>query len=86
MSNSLTFGEKTLKKLSPKEKVQYSILGNRLGLTDENARLTLESIHKDTARIFSIPESSVTSEIDFSGRDFDLVFTISKQNTPSSKA
>ena len=86
MSNSLTFGDRPLKKLSPKEKVQYSILGNRLGLTEENARLMLESLHKDTAHIFSIPESAVTSEIDFSGRDFDLVFTINKQNTPSSKA
>ena len=86
MSNSYTFGESNLHKLSPKEKVKYSILGNRLGLTEENARLLIESLHKDTAHIFSIPESAVTPEIDFSGRDFDLVFTINKQNTPSNKA
>lgn len=85
MSKSYTFGDGPSKRLTPKEKVQYSILGNRLGLSDENARLLLESLHKDTAHIFSIPESLVSSEIDFSGRDFDLVFTISKQNTPSSK-
>ena len=86
MINSYTFGNAPSKKLSPKEKVQFSILGNRLGLTEDNARLLLESLHKDTAHIFSIPESAVTSEIDFSGRDFDLVFTINKQNTPSGKA
>ena len=85
MSNSFIFGDSPKKSLSPKEKIQYSILGNRLGLTEENARLLLESLHKDTARIFSLPESYVTSEIDFSGRDFDLVFTISKENTPSNK-
>ena len=85
MSKSLTFGDNPKKQLTPKEKVQFSILGNRLGLSEENARLFLESIHKDTAHIFSLPDSAVASEIDFSGREFDLVFTISKQNTPSNK-
>ena len=85
MSNSLTFGENPNKDLSPKEKVQYSILGNRLGFSQENAYLLLESLHEDTAKIFSLPKSSVSSEIDFSGRDFDLVFTINKKNTPTNK-
>lgn len=85
MSDSYTFGETPLKKLSPKERVQFSILGNRLGLTGENARLLLESLHKDTAQVFSIPETEVAYDIDFSGRDFDLIFTINKQNIPSNK-
>lgn len=86
MSNALTFGNASNKRLTPGERVKYSILGNRLNLSTENAQLLLEELQQETAKVFMLPESAVNSDVDFSGRDFDLVFTINKQNTPTNKA
>lgn len=86
MSNPLAFGTASGKRLTPGERVKYSILGNRLNLSAENAQLLLEELRNETAKVFMLPEPAVSADVDFSGRDFDLVFTINKQNTPTNKA
>ena len=86
MSNSLKFGETSKVKLTPREKVRYAILGNRLGISGDNTRLLLEDLNKGIAKIFSLPETSIYTDVDFSGRDFDLVFTINKKDTPKNKS
>ena len=85
MSDLLKFGEIINNNLSSREKVKFAILGNRLGLSAENAKILLDNIQQDTASIFSIPDSEVFSDIDFSGREFDLVLTINKKNIPDNK-
>lgn len=85
MNDSLDFGTSLRRDLSPKEKVKYDILGNRLGLSGENAKVLIDDIHKETASIFSLPKNAVNSDIDFLGREFDIVFTISKENIPDNK-
>ncbi len=73
-------------KLSDKEKVKFALLGNRLGLTEDNAKFLFDSIHRETAAIFSLPETHVNSDIEFVGREFDFVYTIKKQDIPENKA
>ena len=85
MSNAIAFGKASGSRLTPGERVKYSILGNRLNLSAENAQLLLEELTEETAKVFELPESAVNSDVDFYGRDFDLVFTINKQNTPTNK-
>ena len=85
MKDLLKFGEIINDNLSSREKVKFSILGNRLGLSAENAKRFLNDIQLETSKIFSIPESEVFSDIDFSGRDFDFVLTINKNNLPDNK-
>lgn len=86
MNDSLTFGKATKRRQSSGERVKFAILGNRLSLSNEEAQNLLEDLHKETAKLLSIPETAVTLDADFFGRDFDLVFTINKQNTPRNKA
>lgn len=86
MNDSLTFGKAMKKRLSSGERVKFAILGNRLSFSNEEAKNLLDDLHQETAKVFSIPETAVRVDVDFFGRDFDLVFTINKQNTPRNKA
>lgn len=71
-----------MQKLTPGERVKFAILGNRLGITGANAYKLFQSIKQETAQTMKIPESAINSDVNFYGRDFDIVFTINKQNTP----
>jgi hypothetical protein len=77
--------KKTNNKLPIKEKVKFAILGNRLGLSEEEANKLLINLHKDVANLFSIHESDLISDVDFSGREFDFIFTINKKNIPDNQ-
>ena len=85
MNDSFPFGNNDNQNLTSKEKVKFAILGNRLGLSSNNAKLLFDTFHKETASIFSLDESEVISDIDFSGREFDFTFTINKKNIPENK-
>ena len=85
MNDSLFLGNNDNQNLTPKEKVKFAILGNRLGLTSNNAKHLFDTFHKETASIFSLDESDIISDIDFSGREFDFMFTINKKNIPDNK-
>ncbi len=85
MNNSFVLDNKDNQNLTSKEKVKFAILGNRLGLSSNNAKYLFDSFHKETASIFSLDDSEVMSDIDFSGREFDFVFTINKKNIPENK-
>ena len=85
MTDTFNFDNSIIRKNSPKEKVKFAILGNRLGMSSENAKRLMEDLTKETARTFFLPEIDVNSDIDFSGREFDFVFTISKQDIPDNK-
>ena len=73
------------KRLTSGERVKYSMLGNRLNLSPENAQILLDNLQNETAKVFMLPETAVSADVDFSGREFDLVFTIHKQNAPRNK-
>lgn len=85
MSESFILGNPEKKRLTPSERVKFGILGNRLRMTMEEASELLEDLHKEATRVFAIPDSAIVPDVDFSGRDFDIVFTINKQNTPKNK-
>ncbi len=85
MNDTFDFDNSIIRKNSSKDKVKFAILGNRLGMTHENAKLLMKDLTKETAKTFFLPEIDVNSDIDFSGREFDFVFTISKQDIPDNK-
>ena len=85
MTDTFNLDNSIIRKNSPKEKVKFTILGNRLGMSSENAKRLMEDLTKETAKTFFLPEIDVNSDIDFSGREFDFVFTISKQDIPDNK-
>lgn len=70
------------KSFSPEERVKLAILGGRLNVTSDEAARILQEIQNQVAGILEIPETATDTDIDFSGRDLDLVFTVNKQNTP----
>lgn len=71
--------------LKPLDKVRLALLSDRLKTTEKNSEAIVENLSKDIAKILGITESSVSTEMEFSGRELDLVFTINKQNTPKNK-
>lgn len=73
------------KKMSPGEKVRLAVLGNRLNMTRDEADRLLSDLQKEIATILAVPESAVSPDTEFAGRDLDLVFTLNKQNTPNRK-
>lgn len=82
MINTQQSDNPAFKGLTPGERVKYSILGNRLGITGENAWKVLNDLKLEAARTLGISDTSINADVDFSGRDYDLVLTINKQNTP----
>lgn len=70
------------KALSPEEKVKLAILGNRLNVTVEEADRLLTDIQTDVAGILGLTEPAIATDVEFAGRDLDLIFTVNKQNTP----
>jgi len=77
--------EQNRKPKKPFEKVQLAILSDRLKSSDEEAEIILEKISGKFACILGITETSIESDVEFSGRELDLIFTINKQNTPPGK-
>ncbi|HNX76055.1 MAG TPA: hypothetical protein PLM07_06575 [Candidatus Rifleibacterium sp.] len=71
--------------MSPGEKVRLAVLGNRLNMTRDEADRLLSDLQKEIATILAVPESAVSPDTEFAGRDLDLVFTLNKQNTPNRK-
>ena len=80
MNDTFDCSSSVRRKLSPKDKVKFSILGNRLGLSSDNAKELLDSIQKETSFTFGLPDNAVMSDVDFLGREFDFVLTVNKQN------
>ncbi|GAB4276025.1 MAG: hypothetical protein Kow0029_17630 [Candidatus Rifleibacteriota bacterium] len=78
---------KSLKKTFPKplEKARMSLLADRLKTSEKDAGLRLRSLEQDIANILGITDTGIYTELEFSGRELDLVFTINKQNTPKNK-
>lgn len=70
------------KNFSPEERVKLAILSGRLNVTSDEAARLLQEIQDQVTEILGIPETATDTDIDFSGRDLDLVFTVNKQNTP----
>lgn len=70
------------KSFSPEERVKLAILGGRLNVTSDEAARILQEIQNQVSGILEIPDTATDTDIDFSGRDLDLVFTVNKQNTP----
>lgn len=62
--------------------MKLAILGGRMNVTSDEAARILQEIQNQVAVILEIPETATDTDIDFSGRDLDLVFTVNKQNTP----
>ncbi|MBP5470860.1 MAG: hypothetical protein J6Z11_16640 [Candidatus Riflebacteria bacterium] len=65
--------------------VKFALLGNRLGQSEENAKLLFDSLQNETANIFSLSESAINADVEFIGREFDFIYTISKQDIPDNK-
>ncbi len=78
----MRFSNKNRTRSTPFEKVRRSLLADRLKTSAQEAELLLDQITADTAKILGITETSLTTDIEFSGREMDLIFTINKQNTP----
>jgi glutamate dehydrogenase/leucine dehydrogenase len=76
------FSNKNKVRSTPLEKIRRSLLADRIKTSSQEAELLLEQITADTAKILGITETSLTPDIEFSGREMDLIFTINKQNTP----
>ena len=69
----------------PLEKAKISILSDRLKTSEEHAAAIVANMSRDFAKVLGIIESSITTDIEFSGRELDLLFTINKQNIPTGK-
>jgi len=70
------------KSFSPEERVKLAMLGGRLNVTSDEAARLLQEIQNQITSILEIPDTATDTDIDFSGRDLDLIFTVNKQNTP----
>jgi hypothetical protein len=66
----------------PLEKVQLALLSDRLKSSEEHTQLLLKKMTGDIANILGITDRGITTEMEFSGRELDLIFTINNQNTP----
>lgn len=69
----------------PLEKVRLAILADRMKTSEEEAETSAETITLDLAKVLDITETSIKTEVEFFGRELDLIFTISKQNKPAKK-
>lgn len=69
----------------PLEKVRLAILADRMKTSEEEAEISAETITLDLAKVLDITETSIKTEVEFFGRELDLIFTISKQNKPAKK-
>ncbi len=77
-----TPANKNRKTLTPLEKTQLAIIGNRLNVTCDEAARLLQDLQQEVAQIMGIPGAAVETDTEFRGRDLDVTFTINKQNTP----
>ena len=69
----------------PLERVQIAILSDRLKTSEEHAEAIVADMSRNFAKVLGIIDSSITTDVEFSGRELDLIFTINKQNTPTGK-
>lgn len=68
-----------------KDKVKLAVLAGRFNTTKDQAQTLMQEIHADVASILGIPETAVSNDAEFLGRNLDLTFTINKQNAPKGK-
>ena len=70
---------------NPLRKAQMEIFADRLKTSPENVSFLLENLKSDIADILQVTNTGIHTSSEFYGREFDLLFTINKQNTPRKK-